>query len=768
MCRLYSCNDRGYVLRIVGLIILIFFCIILNLFGDNYHPFTLKEVEKKEAKIVSSLHPKNVEFFLVKNEFLKNGFTVSWYNLLEKKVVKSLYINNLYSFNERFYDNIYIISSDGKNIFLITLDWQLNFVKQVKINDNNQLKPDHNNEYEILDKVDDNLLIRLNNKIIKYNLTSQQIDNELNLFDNDEIEKINGDIFLVRASNTKAIIYSITDDLQLNYISDVTIYDDFIIQYEKPYLYFITSTENSNESLIQSINQNNKKVESIQWVKSKLNNIKFFTWFNNQYLINIENENLHNRLNLHLIKQGKIEKLIRTYEIDWNFFSINRLKWFGNEIVLVFKNGVIQLDLEFNEISKDQFDTDMEIKWIDKVENLLILGNTQNTSLIYYKENNWRYVNLFWNFLTKYGFIIILLFIIIYLTLTFRHKYRFYNEILRHPAIGCIYYLDSKGRLILANNEGQVSLKLNNNIPLKRNFHYYAKNELNIKVSEYIKKTYDNQKNLKEKIIISENGISKDWLINTFIIRNIAGMIRGVVVSVTDITEQLERQRLTNLASFVHDMQTNLSTIRLNAEQIECRDEFAQSKKKKILFQTNILTQRVRDLLAVGRDDVLDLEEVMVDEIINKVYSEFDNELYPDISFQSSGNNSKVICDKNKIIRGIRNAVENSIKYLPEKKGVISINFSQTSEKQFYCFSVEDTGIGMDSDLKNKVLTPYFTTAKKTGGSGIGSIIMQKVAELHNGRIEIESELNIGTKVKFYLPINYLKSLKNNTNKNDK
>jgi len=739
-----------------------------KLISDNYHPLILKEVEKKEAKIVSSLHPKNIEFFLVKNEFLKNGFTVSWYNLLEKKVVKSLYINNLFSLDESFYNYIYNISTDGKNIFLIIIDLQLNFVNQVKINDNNPFKPDNSNKYQILEKVDDNLLIRLNNKIIKYNLTSQKIVSEFNLFVNDEIEIVNGDIFLVRASNTKAIIYSIKDDLQLNYISDVTIYDDFIIQNDKPYLYFITSTENSNESLIQSINQNIKKVESILWVKSKINNIKFFTWFNNQYFINVENENLHNKLHFNSIKNGKIEKLIRTYEIDWNFFGINSLKWFGNEIVLVFKNGVIQLDIEFNEISKDQFDTDMEITRIDRVEKLLILGNNQNTQLVNYEENNWMYFNLFWNYLIDYGFIIILSLIIAYLILSLRHKRRFYNEILRHPALGCIYYLDSKGRLILANNEGQIGLKLNNNIPLKRRFHYYAKNELNEKVSELIRKTYDEHKNLKEKIVISENGIAKDWLINTFIIRNIAGMLRGVVVSVSDITEQLERQRLTNLASFAHDMQTNLSTIRLNAEQIECRDELAQSKKKKILFQTNILTQRVRDLLAVGRDDVLDLEEVLVDEIINKVFSEFDNQLYPDISFQSSGNNSKVICDKNKIIRGIRNAVENSIKYLPEKKGAISINYSQTHDKQFHCFSVEDTGIGMDTDVKNKVLTPYFTTAKKSGGSGIGSIIMQKVAELHNGKIEIESEVNKGTKVKFYLPINYLKSLKNKMNKNDK
>ncbi len=752
-------------MKIVGLSIIL---IILNLYigvSESTNPFILNDLIKKDASIITPIDNFSGSLFLINNELLNRGFTINLFDVNEKKVNKFIYINNLYSLSSYKSDSIYNLSTDGKNIKLITVDLSLNNYREIKLS--KSTLSDISKNYKIIKEENNKLLLVLNNKLVQFDKSKSIITNELQLFDTDSLIVSNDKLFLIRISNTNANLYLVDDNFQMNYLSDLTVYDDFKIESADDLLFFITSTEGSNESLIQVIKPNQSKVETIYWVNSKINNIVIFNSDEKTYLLYIENDNLHNKIILNLLKDGKIYSEHDNYEITWNFYGINGLYYTNKSIIVLFKNGLIQLGMNLDEISKDQFDLDFVVSSLTKFENIIFLASDLDTKIIYYKDNDLMYPNLIWRFLINYGFILILLTILAVLTLSFRRKRRFYNEILRHPALGCIYYLDSKGRLILANNEGQLNLKLNNNIPLKRHFSYYAKNVLNQKISNLITKSYDDRKNIKEKILITENGITKDWLINTFILRNIAGMIRGVVVSANDITEQLERQRLTNLASFAHDMQTNLSTIRLNAEQIECRDELAQSKKKKILFQTNVLTQRVRDLLAVGRDDLLELDEVIADEIIQKVFAEFDNEIYPEIKFQSSGNNLKVICDVNKISRGLRNAVENSIKYLPEKKGNISINVTITQDKQFYCFSVEDDGIGMDSELKNKVLTPYFTTAKKTGGSGIGSIIMQKVAELHNGKIEIDSELNKGTKVNFFVPINYVKSLKNNRNKNE-
>lgn len=735
-----------------------------SLWSSDSNILSLDTAVIEKGKLITPIDTNSNTISLINNEIQKNGYVVSQYNLLNRQQYKSIYINGLYAIDAYKDTNIYNLTTDGHNIKLLVLDKNLNKIAEKNIGvipTNYEL-----NQYRILKKDNDFLFIKINKLILQIKLGNIFIINKLQLLENDDIICSNHQIFIIRTENTKAILYLVNNNLIQEYLFEFTIYDNYkLINIDHLY-YFITSIDNSQESLIQVFNSITNKIESLFWLKSSINNIDIFSKKTKSYLVNIENEKSKRKIKLQLLNSGQIKNLEAEYEIKWNFFGLNQIQANKDIITILFKNGIIQLNSELKILGEDNIDLDYQIKNMNRIDNIIIIGNDTKSQIVFFKSNHLVYFKILLNFLLEYGFIIILTIGLLLLALKYRRKRRFYNEILRHPAIGYIYYLNSKGQLVLANNAGQINLNLNNNIPLKKHFSYYAKNELSKKIIEIINETFENRKNIIKKILITEDNITKDWLINTFIIRNIAGVVRGIVVSANDITEQLERQRLSNLASFAHDMQTNLSTIRLNAEQIDTDDTTTILKKNKILFQTNLLTQRVRDLLAVGRDDILDVEEVLGEEIIKKVYSEFDSDIYPNIKFQSKGNETKVICDINKLCRGLRNAIENSIKYLPNKSGNIAISIYIDNGN--YYFVVEDNGIGMDIEIQNKVLTPYFTTAKKTGGSGIGSIIMQKVAELHNGWIEIESEVNKGTKFKFVFPVKHLKLLKNKLNKNDR
>ncbi len=70
-----------------------------------------------------------------------------------------------------------------------------------------------------------------------------------------------------------------------------------------------------------------------------------------------------------------------------------------------------------------------------------------------------------------------------------------------------------------------------------------------------------------------------------------------------------------------------------------------------------------------------------------------------------------------------------------------------------FSFAIIDNGEGMNEDTQKKILKPYFTTNKKQGGSGIGTMIMQRVMELHGGNFAISSEINKGTEVVFSIPL---------------
>jgi signal transduction histidine kinase len=57
--------------------------------------------------------------------------------------------------------------------------------------------------------------------------------------------------------------------------------------------------------------------------------------------------------------------------------------------------------------------------------------------------------------------------------------------------------------------------------------------------------------------------------------------------------------------------------------------------------------------------------------------------------------------------------------------------------------TIADNGIGMDSEERARIFSPYFTTKKS--GTGLGLYIAQKIIKDHGGRIQIESQKGKGT-----------------------
>jgi signal transduction histidine kinase len=154
--------------------------------------------------------------------------------------------------------------------------------------------------------------------------------------------------------------------------------------------------------------------------------------------------------------------------------------------------------------------------------------------------------------------------------------------------------------------------------------------------------------------------------------------------------------------------------------------------------------------VTVGRSDSLDRQIVDAADIVNEVRMEFDEAVFPNVEFLVEAQHFNISCDKPKMIRALRNSVENAIKSLQGKPGIIKM--SNWNDFRFTYFAVQDNGVGMDEKTKTKFLTPYFTTAKKQGGSGIGTMIMQHVMELHGGNIEVNSEKGKGTELLFVIP----------------
>lgn len=67
--------------------------------------------------------------------------------------------------------------------------------------------------------------------------------------------------------------------------------------------------------------------------------------------------------------------------------------------------------------------------------------------------------------------------------------------------------------------------------------------------------------------------------------------------------------------------------------------------------------------------------------------------------------------------------------------------------------SLMDNGIGMDEKTRKKMFDPFFTTKEVGEGTGLGMSIVYKIVEKHRGRLDVKTELGVGTEFIINLPV---------------
>ena len=124
---------------------------------------------------------------------------------------------------------------------------------------------------------------------------------------------------------------------------------------------------------------------------------------------------------------------------------------------------------------------------------------------------------------------------------------------------------------------------------------------------------------------------------------------------------------------------------------------------------------------------------------------------------------TEIMGDPTRISQVLLNLLSNAIKFTPEGGQVlISIKkVSQSTKDIGIEFSVEDSGIGIAEDKKNKIFDAFSqadaTTNRKFGGTGLGLTISSKFVELMHGKLEIRSKLDKGST--FFFTLKLTKSL---------
>lgn len=110
----------------------------------------------------------------------------------------------------------------------------------------------------------------------------------------------------------------------------------------------------------------------------------------------------------------------------------------------------------------------------------------------------------------------------------------------------------------------------------------------------------------------------------------------------------------------------------------------------------------------------------------------------------------KVICycEPNRLKQVFINIIKNAIEVMPNG-GKVTVHVDKTKE-DWVCISISDEGTGIPEDKLEYIGRPFYTTKER--GTGLGLMVSYKIVEEHGGKIDIESEVGVGTTFKIYLP----------------
>ncbi len=110
-----------------------------------------------------------------------------------------------------------------------------------------------------------------------------------------------------------------------------------------------------------------------------------------------------------------------------------------------------------------------------------------------------------------------------------------------------------------------------------------------------------------------------------------------------------------------------------------------------------------------------------------------------------------VVCNPALVGQVVLNILVNAIQAVDERYGEVSIYQRQHAHELEIVIS--DNGIGIGADTVARVFEPFYTTKSADEGTGMGLALSQQLIEEHGGRIELESELGVGSCFHIYLPL---------------
>ena len=257
--------------------------------------------------------------------------------------------------------------------------------------------------------------------------------------------------------------------------------------------------------------------------------------------------------------------------------------------------------------------------------------------------------------------------------------------------------------------------------------------------------------------------------------RELEDINRGMVTLYAELDEKAKELRQADemktrfLSKISHELRTPLNSIfALSSLLLDRVDgELSSEQEKQVGFirkAADSLLELVNDLLDLakiraGKIDVQPVEfeaanlfsalrgmlrSLLVNEAVKLVFEEPE-----DVPLLYS--------DEGKVSQILRNFISNGLKFT--ERGEVRVSVRHDEDRGMVTFTVSDTGVGIATQNHSRIFEEFTQlenpAQSQFKGTGLGLPLCRKLAELLGGKIELESELGVGSKFSVTLPVRY-------------
>ena len=325
-----------------------------------------------------------------------------------------------------------------------------------------------------------------------------------------------------------------------------------------------------------------------------------------------------------------------------------------------------------------------------------------------------------------------------------------------------ILAIDIEGNVLLINKEAKEMIKADLSTKVEgRNINVVIKDkDILREISKFIG---SNKSNMSQ--ITNKDDIVYNIKLDPVYLQSSKNVIIGSIINIEDVTERvrLENMRSDFVANVTHELKTPLTSISGFVETLRINDNIDISTRNRFLGIIETESDRLKRLI----DDILLLsfienkeqecfEDIDIYSVFKEVYElTYTSAKVKDIDIEYNFEHENMIIKSNRdyIKQIFLNLVDNAIKYTPNG-GIVTTEVRY--DDNYILIKVIDNGIGISKEDKTRIFERFYRVDKArsrdVGGTGLGLAIVKHIVKSLHGTIDVESEINIGTKFIVKIP----------------